>query len=86
MAWPASWKATCFLSAEDMPLLDFAGPAILLSIASSISGMPTLSLWKRTARIAASFKMLSMSAPENPTVRFAKAWKSTDGSILLFLA
>jgi hypothetical protein len=37
-------------------------------------------------KMAASFKMFSISAPEKPTVRFERAWKSTDGSIFLLRA
>ena len=62
-----------------------AGPAILLSIASSISSIVILSLLRLTARIAASFMIFSISAPEKPTVLFAKASKLTLDSTCLFL-
>ncbi|OPZ37365.1 MAG: hypothetical protein BWY98_00162 [Tenericutes bacterium ADurb.BinA155] len=69
-----------------MPFPDFAGPAIRRSIASSISAKSTWSLFSRTARIAASLRMFSISAPEKPTVRRAKASQETLGSIFLLRA
>ena len=67
------FKTTEILNSTNIErdLLDFAGPAILLSMASSISLVVTSDLFSLTARIAASFKMLAKSAPEKPTVRLA---------------
>ena len=86
IAWPDSWKAILRFSSWVIVLLDLAGPAIDLSIASSISAMMIFSLLALTAKIAASFKMLAKSAPEKPTVRWAIAPKSTAESIILLRA
>ena len=86
IACPDSWYATISLSFSFNPLLDLAGPAILLSIASSISAIEINSLLPLTAKIAASFKIFAKSAPLNPTVLFANWAKSMLGSRCLFLA
>ena len=86
IACPASWYATCLLSLSFIPLLDFAGPAILLSIASSISASEISSRLPLTAKIAASFKIFAISAPEKPTVLFANWPKLISGDNFLFCA
>ena len=53
-----------------------------LSMASSISLIVILSRRSRTAKIAASFIILAISAPEKPVVREARAEKSTSSAIV----
>lgn len=52
-------------------------PATMRSMESSISCCETVSLFRRPARMAASFSRLARSAPANPGVRSATSFRST---------
>ena len=63
-----------------------AGPAMTRSSASSTSLASIWVLLRRAATKAASFKTFSRSAPTNPGVSRATAFKSTSGANGLSLA
>ena len=84
-AWPLSWNAIVVRSFWLITRPFFSGPAMTRSMDSSISGMPTMSLWRRAARSAASFMRFARSAPVKPGVSFAMRARSMSVPRGLFL-
>ena len=80
MAWPASCTATERFSDGSSTLESSRRPRMIRSRAAEKSA--AVMMWRapRTAKIAASLTRLARSAPENPGVPRATAFRSTSGA------
>ena len=85
IACPASWYAVSFLSASEITLDFFAGPAITLVVASSISSILILVPLRLAVKSAASLTKFSISAGEKPGVLLARISIVTSSASGLFL-